>query len=154
MVGPSKTAKSQLIYNWLKIGTFQPNIDKIYFFHQHSQLFFDIMSKEIERDWKSRVRWRCKLLTKRFVKKQRYNVLVNLWQFMWRDMNFQKRLLMLLLPEDTVDWVLFILSKTSFIKANLGETLSSRTRTLFSSVLPVMWCKSVHLVHTWDSDQS
>ena len=28
LVGPSETGKSQLIYNWLKIGTFQPKFDK------------------------------------------------------------------------------------------------------------------------------
>ena len=32
LVGPSETGKPQLIYNWLKIGTFQPKLDKIYFF--------------------------------------------------------------------------------------------------------------------------
>ena len=48
LVGPSETGKSQLIYNWLKIGTFQPNFDKIYFFYQHSQPLYDVMQKEIE----------------------------------------------------------------------------------------------------------
>ena len=48
LVGPSETGKSQLFYNWLKIGTFQPKFDKIYFFCQHSQLFYDVMQKEIE----------------------------------------------------------------------------------------------------------
>ena len=33
LVGPSETGKSQLIYNWLKIGTFPPKFDKIYFFY-------------------------------------------------------------------------------------------------------------------------
>ena len=47
-VGPSETGKSQLIYNSLKIGTFQPKFDKIYFFYQHSQPFNDVMQKEIE----------------------------------------------------------------------------------------------------------
>ena len=32
LVGPSKTRKSQLFYNWLEIGTFQPKFDEIYFF--------------------------------------------------------------------------------------------------------------------------
>ena len=41
LVGPSETGKSQLIYNWLKIGTFQPKFDKIYFFYQHSQPLYD-----------------------------------------------------------------------------------------------------------------
>ena len=48
MVGPSETGKSQFIYNWLKIGTFQPKFDQIYFFHQHSQPFYNVMQKEIE----------------------------------------------------------------------------------------------------------
>ena len=48
LVGPSETGKSQLIYNWLQIGTFQPKFDKIYFFHQHSQPLYDVMQKEIE----------------------------------------------------------------------------------------------------------
>ena len=48
LVGPSETGKSQLIYNWLKIGTFQPKFDKIYFFYQHSQLLNNVMQKEIE----------------------------------------------------------------------------------------------------------
>ena len=48
LVGPSETGKSQFIYNWLKIGTFQPKFDKIYFFYQHSQPLYDVMKKEIE----------------------------------------------------------------------------------------------------------
>ena len=47
LVGPSETGKSQLIYNWLKIGTFQPKFDKIYFFYQHSQPLYDVKQKEI-----------------------------------------------------------------------------------------------------------
>ena len=48
LVGPSESGKSQLIYNWLKIGTFQPKFDKIYFFSQHFQPLYDVMQKEIE----------------------------------------------------------------------------------------------------------
>ena len=48
MVGPSETGKLQLIYNWLKIGGFQPKFDKIYFFYQRSQCPYDNMQKEIE----------------------------------------------------------------------------------------------------------
>ena len=48
LVGPSKTRKSQLFYNWLKNGTFQPKFDKIYFFYQHSQTIHDVMQKDIE----------------------------------------------------------------------------------------------------------
>ena len=48
LVGPSETGKPQLIYNWLKIGTFQPNFDNIYFFYQHSRPLYDVMQKESE----------------------------------------------------------------------------------------------------------
>ena len=48
LVGPSETGKSQLIYSWLKTGTFPPKFDKIYFFYQHSQPLYDVMQKEIE----------------------------------------------------------------------------------------------------------
>ena len=47
-VGPSETGEFQLIYNWLKIRTFQPKFDKIYFFNQHSQPLYDVMQKEIK----------------------------------------------------------------------------------------------------------
>ena len=47
MVGPSEAGKSQPVYNWLKIGTFQQKFDKIYFFYQHSQPLYDVMQKEI-----------------------------------------------------------------------------------------------------------
>ena len=49
LVGPSESGKSQLIYTWLKIGTFQPKFDKIYFFYHYSQPFCDVMVKEIEK---------------------------------------------------------------------------------------------------------
>ena len=32
LVGPSETEKSELLYNWLKIGTFQTKFDIIIFF--------------------------------------------------------------------------------------------------------------------------
>ena len=48
LFGPFKTRNMQLIYNWLKIGTFQPKFDKIYFFYRHSQPLYDVMRKEIE----------------------------------------------------------------------------------------------------------
>ena len=48
LVGPSESGKSQLIHNWLKIGTLQPEFDKIYFFYQHSQPLCDVMPKEIK----------------------------------------------------------------------------------------------------------
>ena len=48
LIGPSETGKSQPIYNWLKIGTFQQTFDTIYFLYQHSQPLYDVMQKEIE----------------------------------------------------------------------------------------------------------
>ena len=48
LVGPSETGKLQLFHNWLKIGTFQPKFDKIYFFCQHSKPLYDVMQKENE----------------------------------------------------------------------------------------------------------
>ena len=48
LVDRSETEESQLIYSWLKNGTFQPKFDKIYFFHQHSQPLYDVMQKETE----------------------------------------------------------------------------------------------------------
>ena len=49
LVGPSESGKSQLTYNWLKNGTIQSNCDKIYFFHQLSQPFYDVRQNEIEK---------------------------------------------------------------------------------------------------------
>ena len=46
--GPSENGKSQRFYNWLKIGTFQPKLDKIYFFYQHFQPLHNVMQKEIK----------------------------------------------------------------------------------------------------------
>ena len=46
--GHSETGKTQLIYNWLKIGTLQPTFDNIYFFYQHSQPLYNVMQKKIE----------------------------------------------------------------------------------------------------------
>ena len=48
LVGPSETGKLQLIYNWLKTGTFQPKFDKIYLFYQLSQPLYDVLEKEFE----------------------------------------------------------------------------------------------------------
>ena len=48
LVGPFGTGKSQHVYNWLKIGTFKPKFDKIYFFYQHYQPLYDVMQKEIK----------------------------------------------------------------------------------------------------------
>ena len=62
LVGQSETGKSQLIYHWLKIGIFQTETDKTYFFYQHYEPLLGFMQKETER---------CKFWMNRFVKKQR-----------------------------------------------------------------------------------
>ena len=48
LVGASKTGKTQPIYNWLKIRTFQTKYDKIYFFYQHSQPIYVFIQKDIK----------------------------------------------------------------------------------------------------------
>ena len=48
LVGPSDSGKTYLIHERLKVGTFQPKFDKIYFFYQHSQPLYDVMQKEID----------------------------------------------------------------------------------------------------------
>ena len=45
LVGPSEPEKLQFIWNWLKIGTFQPKFNKKYFFYQHSHPLYDVMEK-------------------------------------------------------------------------------------------------------------
>ena len=48
LVGPSDSGKTYLIHEWLKVGTFQPKLDKIYFFYQHPQPLYDVIQKEID----------------------------------------------------------------------------------------------------------
>lgn len=48
LVGPSGSGKSQLIYEWLTVGTFQPAFDKIYYFYQHYQPLYGSMSKDVK----------------------------------------------------------------------------------------------------------
>ena len=48
LVAPSEIGKSQLIYNWRKIGTSQIKFHKIYFFHQPSQPLYDVMLREFK----------------------------------------------------------------------------------------------------------
>ena len=48
LVGPGESGKSQLIYEWLKNGTFQPNFDRIIFFYQHFQPLYEQMQKEVK----------------------------------------------------------------------------------------------------------
>ena len=49
LVGPSVSGKTYLIHEWLKVGTFQPKLDIIYFSYQHPQPLFDVMQREIDK---------------------------------------------------------------------------------------------------------
>ena len=48
LFGPSESGKTYLLHEWLKVGTFQPKFDKIYFFYQHPQPLHDVMQKETD----------------------------------------------------------------------------------------------------------
>ena len=48
LVGPSDSGKTYLIHEWLKVGTFQPMFNKMFFAFQHLQPLYDVMQKEID----------------------------------------------------------------------------------------------------------
>ena len=49
LVGPSGSGKSHLIFDWLKIGTFQRAFDNIFHFYQHYQpLYSKMLRKNIK----------------------------------------------------------------------------------------------------------
>ena len=48
LVGPSDSGETYLIHEWLKVGTLQPKVYKIYFLYQHPQPLYDFMQKEID----------------------------------------------------------------------------------------------------------
>ena len=129
LVGPSETRKLQLTYNWLKIGTFQPNFVKIYFFYQHCQPLYDVIEKEIQNlDFVQGVNFE-------FIDSLKNN-----------GTNY------LLIFDDYCEEIcnskafvdiatagrhrgLTIINTTFFTRANWEETLSYKTLTLFSSSL-------------------
>ena len=48
-IRPNDSCKTYSTFEWWKIGTFQPKIDKkIYFFYQHLQPLYDIIQNQIE----------------------------------------------------------------------------------------------------------
>ena len=47
LVGPSGSGKPHLIHDWKIFGTFQPDFDKNYYFYQHYQSLYGLMSKNI-----------------------------------------------------------------------------------------------------------
>ena len=48
LVGLSGSGKSHFIHDWLIIGTFKPDFNKIYYFYQHYQSLYGLMSKNIK----------------------------------------------------------------------------------------------------------
>ena len=48
LVGPTNSGKAYMIHEWLKVGTFKPKFDKIYFFYQRPQPLYDVMQKEFD----------------------------------------------------------------------------------------------------------
>ena len=65
----------------------------------------------------------------------------------------QKLLLTVLPQKDIVDGALSTKSAKCFINVNRGETMSSKRHKFSLSKLPVMWCKSVHLMLSWVQNQ-
>ena len=47
-VGQSDSGKMYLIHEWLKVGTFQPKFDNIYFLYQRAQPLYDVMQKKFD----------------------------------------------------------------------------------------------------------
>ena len=47
LVGPSGSGKTRLIFDMLKVGTFQPAFDKILYFYHFDQPIFRVMQKEV-----------------------------------------------------------------------------------------------------------
>ena len=83
--GPSKTGQSQIINSCLKIGTFQPQCVKFTFYIDTPSQFMMLCKKELK------VLSLCKLWFHRFGKKQRYSILVNLWIFIWTDLQLKSK---------------------------------------------------------------
>ena len=45
LVGPRECQKSHLTFDCLKIGTFQPKFDKVFYFYQHYQPLYGQMQR-------------------------------------------------------------------------------------------------------------
>ena len=48
LVRPRDYGKTYSIHEWLEVGSFQPEFDKICVFYQHLQPLYDVMQKEID----------------------------------------------------------------------------------------------------------
>ena len=149
LVGPSENGKSQLIHKWLKKGTFLSEFNTNYFFCDICK-HYDVMQKLFDSlDFVQGVNFE-------FIDSLKDNDTKLLLTFddSCKEICNSKMFVVSQLPEAIVDSVLFTWSTTCLIKANLRETLSSRTHTLFSSNLPVMWNESAHLVLSCILDQN
>ena len=149
-VGPSETAKAQFVYKWLKNGTFQPRFEKLYSFYQHSQTLYDVMQKEIENLQFVRG------VNLEYIDSLNYNGARNLLIFddSCGEICTSKAFVDIATADRHRGLSTVYIKRNLFHQSTLGETLSSRTRILFSSSLPMMWCKSLRLVDNWDSIQS
>ena len=150
-IGPSLrdgkvTTHLQLPQNW-HLST---RIWKIYFFYQNSQPINDVMQREIESlEFVQRVNFE-------FMDSLRNNGKKYLLIFddSFEEICISNAFVDIATAWRHCDWALLTLNTTFFVNANLSETLSSKTRTFFSSNLPVTRCKSARLVDSWVSDQS
>ena len=124
------------------MGYFQLKFAKICFFYQHSQPLSDVMQKDVENlEFVLSVNFEFIDSFERIGAKYLLVLAIH-----GRRLAIQKHLLLLQLLDELAEWVLFKLSTTCFLKAELDKTLSSRTRTMFLSSLPEMWCKSLQYV--------
>ena len=146
LVGPSETEKSQLVYNWHKIGTSSQKFDKNLFFYQHSQPLYDVIKTEI---WKIEFFQGVNFKFTDSLKNNgaKYSVIFD--DSCEEVFNSKAYFDVATAGRSTLR-----LSTTCSIKTSKGKRLSSKTRTLFSWDLPRIWCMSVCLVHNWDPNQS
>ena len=73
---------------YLQLAESEINSTRVYFFYQHSQPLYDVMQKENENlEFVQGVN--PNLCNYWLVEKQRYKVLVNIWRFLWGDLQFK-----------------------------------------------------------------
>ena len=137
MVGPSESGKTQLIYECLISGTFQPKFDKIYFLHQYYHSLYNNMQKEMD--------------CIEFVKGVNFELIDSLKNNGTKYLLFfddsceevcsSKEFVNIAQLEDTVDLALYTLNTTCFTRARSDAILSYKLHTLHCSKCPGMLCK-------------
>ena len=140
--------KSPLSNNWLKTGTFQPKFDKNHFLYQHLQPIHHVLQRS---DWIFPVFFRgvnfeCIDFLKNHSTK---DLLIS--DIHVKRCAMRKSLLIMLLLQDIVDWVLFTLSTTCFIKTILSETLTIQNTRIVLFQLPgvVMQVNNFRRIGNW-----